>query len=476
VLGDLPAARMQSAAVAATVVAVILLAVAVLRYSFGRRGSRPAGFALGLAIVASVAVPLWIRGPGELPVPQVPRATAGPAGTSAILASVAPRVRLLLLDGASLGVIRDRIAGGRLPNLGYLLDRGAVLPLATLKPTQAEPVWTAAATGKYPAKNGIRTNAVFRTSLADTEVADLLPDYCFAYALVYQQYLEAQSLSREDIRARPFWDVAADYDLGSGIVRWPLTQPASLSRGYLISDQFHLGLRSPLRLAEAEAGVPTSAVDIAGRVFDERAFPDPPPPGVSAPAELSAGDADRASWDAAYLEVARQLEPRFAPHVTAVRLSAIDTVSHAYWGAADPAVAPDRRTGDAALIDAAYAAVDAALGWEREQLRPGDLLLVVSAFGMEPVSGPKRLLAWLLQQPDLSGSHESAPDGFLIAYGRDVVHAELPRGAVVDLAPTVLFYLGIPVGRDMDGYARTDLFTRAWRRDHPVTFISTHER
>ena len=54
--------------------------------------------------------------------------------------------------------------------------------------------------------------------------------------------------------------------------------------------------------------------------------------------------------------------------------------------------------------------------------------------------------------------------------------AELPRGAIVDVAPTVLYYLGLPVGRDMDGFARSDMFVRSFRREHPVTYISTHER
>jgi len=48
-------------------------------------------------------------------------------------------------------------------------------------------------------------------------------------------------------------------------------------------------------------------------------------------------------------------------------------------------------------------------------LQRGDLLLVVSGFGMEPMSIGKRLLS------GRSGSrterhHETAPDGFLLAY------------------------------------------------------------
>ena len=67
------------------------------------------------------------------------RAADGAAGAAASCCS--------MLDGASLDVISPAVAEGRLPNFGRILDGGAVLHLATLRPTQAEPVWSAAATG-----------------------------------------------------------------------------------------------------------------------------------------------------------------------------------------------------------------------------------------------------------------------------------------------------------------------------------------
>jgi hypothetical protein len=71
---------------------------------------------------------------------------------------------------------------------------------------------------------------------------------------------------------------------------------------------------------------------------------------------------------------------------------------------------------------------------------------------------------------------KAAPDGFLVAYGTNVNPGEYRRGSVVDVAPTVLYYMGLPLGRDMDGYARTDLFKPNYTRDHPVTYTLTHER
>jgi hypothetical protein len=478
VLGEPAAARMLTAAVAETMAAVVLVGVVALRYSFGRKGTRAAGVLLAVTLAASVAVPLWVRGPGDLPVPMVPSISPPDARRTGI-ASVAPRVRIILLDGASLSLVRERAAAGRLPNFGKILDRGAVMDLATLKPTQAEPVWAAAATGKYSSKNGIRSNAVFRTDPDEMDAVDLLPDFCFAYGLVQQGYVTEVGATAESVRARAFWDIAADYGVASGIVRWPLTYPARLERGYMISDQFHKGSSSPLRLADARAGVPTSAVDVARAVFDQEEFSVWPT--TVTPGEFESEGGALARWDRVYRDVARQLEPLFSTRVSAIRYQGLDELSHIHWRSAEPGrFNPLTANGaaGAAALELYYKEIDFEIGRVIDGQAPGDLLLVISGFGMERVSLTKRVVARILRQADRdrTGSHEGAPDGFLIAYGEQVVHAELPRGAIVDVAPTVLYFLGLPVGRDMDGFARSDIFVRQYRREHPVTYISTHER
>jgi hypothetical protein len=118
--------------------------------------------------------------------------------------------------------------------------------------------------------------------------------------------------------------------------------------------------------------------------------------------------------------------------------------------------------------------VDAVVGRLLDGLAPGDVLFVVSGFGMQPVSLGKRLLARALGEPPLTGTHEHAPDGFLLAYGTPVASGRLPVGSVLDVAPTMLYFLGVPVGRDLQGVARTDLFEEAFTAERPVTFIPSH--
>jgi hypothetical protein len=92
------------------------------------------------------------------------------------------------------------------------------------------------------------------------------------------------------------------------------------------------------------------------------------------------------------------------------------------------------------------------------------------------LSFSKRMLERAAGDPQLSGTHEGAPDGFLMAYGRGVAKGNLPRASVVDVAPTVLYFLGLPVARDMDGFARTDVFSPAFTERRPITFIPYYDR
>ena len=50
------------------------------------------------------------------------------------------------------------------------------------------------------------------------------------------------------------------------------------------------------------------------------------------------------------------------------------------------------------------------------------------------------------------------------------------RGSVADIAPTILYFLGLPIGRDMDGTARADFFQPSFTATRPVTFIPSYGR
>jgi len=169
-----------------------------------------------------------------------------------------------------------------------------------------------------------------------------------------------------------------------------------------------------------------------------------------------------------------------APSFLAARFPGIDAVGHLFLRYADPSafgdVSEQEREKFGRVLDQYYGFVDTLVGHQMERLGPNDLLLVVSAFGMEPLSPGKRLLEIIAGDSQISGTHERAPDGFVLAYGPPVATGRPPRASVVDLAPTLLYFLGLPVGRDMDGFARTDIFKPSFTSDKPVTYIPSYGR
>jgi hypothetical protein len=472
-LTEAAAVRMRDGAWLTSGCAVALVIVAIVRYSFWHRGRRAEGVVMVLLMVLSVGGPIWLRGPGETPV-RPPTRWTPPAR-----AAFVPRVHLLLFDGASLGFIRQRVAAGQLGMLARILDRGAAIDLATVRPTQVEPVWVAAATGKFSEKNGIRSASEYRVTESDAEQVDILPDYCFAYAMSSQGFIRARPHTSAALDARTLWDVLTDYGVTVGVSNWPLTYPARARRGYVLSDRFDEAAASPMRLADAGAGDPTTAVEVARETFDR--WHDRPWHEVVVPftqGELPTADINRARWDRAYSDTADQLNQQFAPTFRAIRYEGLETFGHAYFRQAQPESFGDPRWASAVrpVLDRYYAYLDDEVGRVMQTLAPGDLLIVMSGFGMDASSLGKRLLAVMLGERELTGTHESGPDGFLLAYGNQVATGQFPRGSVTDLAPTVLYYMGFPVGRDMDGFPRTDLFLSSFALEHPVKYVASHEK
>ena len=63
-----------------------------------------------------------------------------------------------------------------------------------------------------------------------------------------------------------------------------------------------------------------------------------------------------------------------------------------------------------------------------------------------------------------------------MAVGEGIEPGSTVRGAsVVDVAPTILYLLGLPVARDMEGRVLTELVTLDFADANPLTFIPSYE-
>ena len=74
----------------------------------------------------------------------------------------------------------------------------------------------------------------------------------------------------------------------------------------------------------------------------------------------------------------------------------------------------------------------------------------------------------------LSGTHGRKTPGIFIAAGPDIDPKAIAEELrVIDVPPTLLYAIGLPVAEDFAGRARTELFTEAFRDAHPLQTIPT---
>ena len=74
----------------------------------------------------------------------------------------------------------------------------------------------------------------------------------------------------------------------------------------------------------------------------------------------------------------------------------------------------------------------------------------------------------------LTGYHDDGPDGLALFYGPGIAQGAKFQGSVVDVTPTLLYLMGLPLGQDMDGTLLADILEESLSRSQPVTFISSY--
>jgi type I phosphodiesterase/nucleotide pyrophosphatase len=470
--------RMTAGTVTLSASAVVFLLIAFAH--LGRRGGNASAVLLTAMMAISIAAPLAARGKA--------RENTVRGGMSSAIIGAEPgrdaQVVVLALDGATLDVISPAVAEGRLPGFGRIFDGGAVLHLATLRPTQPEPVWSTVMTGRVPGANGIRAAALYRVG-ADTAAIEVLPDYCFAQSLVRFGLLIDQAHPAKSLRARPLWNILSDAGVPVGFIGWPLTHPAPIVNGFMVSDEFHRLEADDTEVDQAVAVAPATLLDEVRTALRGPIAVDPFAL-VSKMAEAPQGDVDARpdpaplAADRMHLQILDALANRTGARFLAVRLPGVDAVGHYFLRYAEPSAFGDVSEAElrqyGRVLDEYYGFIDAVVGRLIDGMRPDDLLVVISGFGMEPLSPGKRMLERIVGNVRISGTHERSPDGFLLAYGTAVARGRPARASLLDFAPTMLYYLGLPVARDMEGFARTDLFRPDFTASRPITFIPTYGR
>ena len=379
-----------------------------------------------------------------------------------------PEVWIIGLDGADWDQLGPMLERGEMPNLKRLRDGGASGVLLSDEPMLSPLLWTSIATGKTADQHGITW---FMTDAPDgTKVP----------------------ISSRERRVRAFWNIATDAGLSCGIVGWWATWPVEPVDGFMVSDYvgwhsfgitgrgaFDEGLTWPPRLVERiedmmmrPADVPMSLMTSMVHLPERELAPDPhADPYSDKLLHLRQAIATSRTYTDLVLEQLAQDRP----DVLAVYYEGTDAVSHLFGGYAPPRL----DWVSQADYDAYRDVLAAYWRWQDELL--GDLLderganttvIVISDHGFRIGDERSKRLEFDI---DLADDDHMA-DGLIVMNGPDIEPGVVITGAdIYDVAPTILYAQGLPVGEDMAGHALIDAFRASAVAARPVATTPTYE-
>jgi hypothetical protein len=139
-------------------------------------------------------------------------------------------------------------------------------------------------------------------------------------------------------------------------------------------------------------------------------------------------------------------------------------------------IAQEEITKYGPVIEKYYEFYDQILGKYLASMKEDELLIVYSSHGIEILPLWKRFVEWILGNSAVSAYHEHAPDGVVFFYGKGVNREKTLEGMrLIDIIPTLLYYLGLPVGKDMDGVVQSQIFVKEFTEENPIFPISSYE-
>jgi predicted AlkP superfamily phosphohydrolase/phosphomutase len=379
------------------------------------------------------------------------------------------------------------VAEGKLPNFARLIESGASGALRTLYPTESLAVWTSIATGKLPRQHGLK--GFYRYRFPGVETHFSLRPRGLDFRTLDRLGLVQRGASTSALRrTQPFWTILSGFGVDVGVVRWWGSYPADEIRGFVVSEYFHRQVREKLEPSLPRLTYPES---LFSRLSSEVVFPDSIDEQTLArfvdtsvvleaddfpwKAELSRALAD----DMTYRSIGNRLRQEFQPKVFATYYFGLDVIGHYFTRFHQPERFGDvsdaeiRRYGR--VVESYYRHLDTIVGDYMQKREPNETLVVLSGHGMEALSLARRIVAPFEGNSHLSGIHENAPDGLLILNGPGIASGKRITGAsVVDITPTLLYLMGLPLGRDMDGSLLTEVLEEELMEGQPVTFISSY--
>ncbi|MBI1189379.1 MAG: tetratricopeptide repeat protein [Tepidisphaera sp.] len=343
---------------------------------------------------------------------------------------IAKKLLIVGWDAADWKIIDALLAKGGMKHLKGLIDRGARGDLTSLDPKLSPLLWTSIATGKTADKHGV--------------LNFLEPDPAGAGLRI------SCSTTR---RVKALWNILTQRGLTTNVVSWYASHPAEPIRGVVVSNLFQEHAPGAVHPADRTAEVAACRVQ-PGDVTDDmlaRLLPDLKKMNRADPRVKMA-----AKVLAQCLCVDRVAMSLLAGawDCTMVFHEAIDVAGHHFMQYYPPRMEHvNQRDFEQFrhVMPGVYELQDEMLGKMLAAAGPETTVILISDHGFHSDHLRPKVQTAIDDQHAAMDATWHRPLGVIAMAGPGIAHAPISGATLLDVAPTALTLLGLPVGGDMDG-------------------------
>ncbi|MFC2166932.1 hypothetical protein ACFLQZ_03100 [Acidobacteriota bacterium] len=352
------------------------------------------------------------------------------------------KITIIGLEGLSFDFLIPLINEGKLRNFEVLMEQGSWGQLESFSPNEPLMLINSFNTGKFPSKH--RQISPFSYNFLGLEIQlEVVPRFLFFRQLLRTPILKVEPITPQ-VRTKDIWKIFEDNKTTYIKKDWP----------------FNLEIEAPSQKAETTFNY----------FFEDLKFETD---------EIFRLVKTALYKDVEFEESVTELRNQMKPQMLYFFLDGLNIAESYFYKYSFPELFgildQEELNKYSTVIERYYQFYDQIISKYLASLKMGEELLVVySPHGTEPLPLWKRFIEWMLGNAEISAYHERAPEGVVFFYGQGVNKGKNISGMkLIDIIPTLLNYLGMPVGKDMDGIVKSSIFLDEYK--NPGLYISTYE-
>ncbi len=352
------------------------------------------------------------------------------------------KITIIGLEGLSFDFLIPLINEGKLRNFQVLMDQGSWGRLESSSPNEPLMLINSFNTGKLPSKHRQLSPYTYNYLGLESQL-EVVPRYLFFRQLLRTPILRI-SPNIPKIHTKDIWKIFEDNETTYVKKDWPFNQ---------------------------EIGKPGQKAETTfNHLFEDLKFETD---------EIFQLVKTALYTDVEYEESVTEMKNQHQPQMLYFFLNGLNIAESYFYKYSFPELFgilnQDEINKYSTVIERYYQFYDQIISKYLASLKMGEELLVVySPHGTEPLPLWKRFVEWMLGNAEISAYHERAPEGVVFFFGQEINKGKNISGMkLVDIVPTLLNYLGLPVGKDMDGIVNSSIFLNEYK--NPVLYISSYE-